>query len=185
MGDRGNIIIRMPDNKGQIVLYSHWGGHDLPFILQQALQRGKERWDDPQYLSRIIFSTMIAENPEGLTGYGISTVVYDNEHPLLVVTPGQRTVHLEADPNCPHTPRWPAKQASWTFEEWCALPAIGWDSVLLNLDEGEAMQTTDTSRETCIRSLIQCGLNVEQVRAILTRHMAIHAALTLYVQSTP
>lgn len=184
MGDRGNIIIRMPDNEGQVVLYSHVDGHDLPSILQQALQRGKGRWDDPPYLSRIIFSTMIAANPEGLTGYGISTVVYDNEHPLLVVTPGQRTVHLEADPNRPYTAKWPAKQASWTFEEWCALPAIGWQSVL-NLEGWEAMQTTDTSRETCMRSLTQCGLNVEQVRAILTRHVAIHEALTLYVQSTP
>ena len=143
MGDRGNIIIRMPNNEGQVVLYAHWGGGDLPSMLQQALQRGKKRWDDPQYLARIIFSTMTADAQDQLRGYGITTVVYDNGYPLLVVTPGERMVHVEADPKRPYTAQWPARQASWTFEEWCALPAIGWDRVL-NLEGGEAPSTTDT-----------------------------------------
>ncbi len=55
-----------------IFLYQHWDGYCLPEIVQEALKK-KMRWDDPEYLTRIIFSTMIKDHIEDETGYGIST----------------------------------------------------------------------------------------------------------------
>ena len=55
-----------------VYLYQHMDGYDLPNIVQSALKR-KERWDDEEYLSRIIFSEMIENYIQGPTGYGIGT----------------------------------------------------------------------------------------------------------------
>lgn len=88
MGDRGNIIVQDAyddTNTQAVVLYTHWSGTELPETLKAALARGRERWNDGQYLTRIIFCQMIAHDPMGLTGYGISTDIGDNEHPFLVV----------------------------------------------------------------------------------------------------
>lgn len=89
MGDRGNIVVKSGTEKAW--LYSHWGGTDLPVILRDALVRGKGRWDDAPYLARIIFQQMIGKD-DGITGYGISASVSDNEHPILVVDCGAQTV---------------------------------------------------------------------------------------------
>ena len=68
-----------------IYLYSHWDYKpELEKVLKQALIRGKERWDDRQYLNRIIFSEMIKEDILGNTGYGLSTDIYDGEVVLNV-----------------------------------------------------------------------------------------------------
>lgn len=72
MGDRGNIII---DNK--IWLYTHWSGSELKNILKNALIRGRDRWHDRAYLTRIIFSEMIKENILGTTEFGIDYVQGD------------------------------------------------------------------------------------------------------------
>jgi len=79
MGDRGNIKV------GSIYFYTHWGGSEIKKILQNALVRGKGRWEDESYLNRIIFCEMIQEDVMGETGYGISTGICDNDHPILEV----------------------------------------------------------------------------------------------------
>lgn len=79
MGDRGNIKV------GKVYLYTHWGGSEIKNILKTALIRGKERWNDESYLTRIIFCEMIKSDVMGTTGYGISTEVIDNEHDILEV----------------------------------------------------------------------------------------------------
>lgn len=81
MGDRANILIKSDDE--QICLYSHWDGFNLPSVLQSALVRGKDRADDFQYITRIIFNEMTKGNEMGLTGYGITTKVYDNERDII------------------------------------------------------------------------------------------------------
>lgn len=40
-------------------------------VVKSALIRGKERWDDPNYLNRIIFSELISDDVKGLTNYGL------------------------------------------------------------------------------------------------------------------
>ena len=92
MGDRGNIVIKQDGGKGEIYLYSHWGGEELPKTLRAALVRGKGCWDDSPYLARIIFCEMVKGHEMSETGFGISTYECDNEHDLLIVDPDKQTV---------------------------------------------------------------------------------------------
>jgi hypothetical protein len=71
MGDRANIVVEQTE--GSVYLYTHWGGSGIRATLAAALDRGRPRWTDPAYLTRIIFSEMIQGDVLGGTGYGIST----------------------------------------------------------------------------------------------------------------
>ena len=66
MGDRANIVIE--NDAGRIYLYTHWAGYSLPETLRSALERGKSRWDDESYLTRIIFCEMVKGSEADLTG---------------------------------------------------------------------------------------------------------------------
>ncbi len=78
MGDRRNIIVEFND-VNSVALYTHWSGSSMKETLARALDRGRGRWDDPTYLTRIIFSQMIADDNESdvieplmsETGFGI------------------------------------------------------------------------------------------------------------------
>lgn len=69
MGDRA--VIEIHQEGGTVCLYSHSDGIDLRKVLATALQRGSDRWNDPQYLTRIIFSEMTKGREMDITGYGI------------------------------------------------------------------------------------------------------------------
>ena len=110
MGDRANIRIKQQyDETGNatnlyIYLYSHWGGSDLPMVLQMALKK-KWRWDDPSYLTRIIFCEMVKDDVAGETGYGIATSAPDNEHEYIDVDCEAQTVKIG--------------DKHWTFKQYC------------------------------------------------------------------
>jgi hypothetical protein len=59
MGDSRNIVVH-GSAEADVVLYTHWGGSELPQTLAKALGRGRGRWDDAPYLTRMIFCEMIA-----------------------------------------------------------------------------------------------------------------------------
>lgn len=90
MGDRANIVIQERDG-GLIYLYSHWGGTDLWETLRGTLAK-RWRWDDSSYLARLIFQDMTRGSEDEETGFGISTHLCDNEHPLLVVNCESKSV---------------------------------------------------------------------------------------------
>ena len=118
MGDRANCIVtqQYPNNSSKpapVYLYTHWGGYELPAMVQKALQR-KQRWNDPPYLARIIFDQMTAGEQGKVTGHGISTILCDNEHPLIVVDSAASEVRFESD-------QVREVLARYTFEEYCAL----------------------------------------------------------------
>ena len=92
MGDRGNIIV-LDQLRTPIFLYTHWKGRYLPSILQNALAK-RCRWDDPSYLTRIIFCGMIKGYEEDSEGFGISASFEDNEHNYLFVDPRMREVRI-------------------------------------------------------------------------------------------
>ena len=50
MGDRANIEYLENESAPPIYFYTHWGGYELWKTLQDALIRGKDRWNDSQYL---------------------------------------------------------------------------------------------------------------------------------------
>jgi hypothetical protein len=81
MGDRGNIIVK--DGNSKVFLYSHWTGSDLPKVVKKALGR-KERWDDGQYLARILFCEMVKGHEGEATGFGISSEIGDGGTDILV-----------------------------------------------------------------------------------------------------
>ena len=89
MGDRRNVIVAESDKaEAHVALYTHWSGSELPDTVAAALDRARDRWDDPTYLTRAIFSEMIrVENPddviEGLmstTGLGIEPILAGSEN---------------------------------------------------------------------------------------------------------
>jgi hypothetical protein len=94
MGARRNIAITSKTEPGRaIYLYSHWGGPDMHVVLQHALKRGQDRWDDPPYLTRIIFSEMIKDEVLQNTGYGISLEPWDEQYPTIIVDTKSKTVN--------------------------------------------------------------------------------------------
>ena len=69
MGDRA--VIEIHQEGGTVCLYSHSDGLHLRKVLAKALNRGFHRWDDQQYLTRIIFSEMTKGHEMATIGYGI------------------------------------------------------------------------------------------------------------------
>ncbi len=70
MGDRGQVKIT------GVYLYTHWGATELIKDIKKALGR-KQRWDDQEYLARIIFDVMIGNEQGKETGFGISNEQHD------------------------------------------------------------------------------------------------------------
>lgn len=87
MGDRANIYLEMLDKEEQpdgIYLYTHYYGYEWPERLREALEFGRGRWHDDQYLARIIISRVFADLVNNETGGGVSLRLCDNEHPIIV-----------------------------------------------------------------------------------------------------
>jgi len=95
MGDRSNIVVKR--GKDKVYLYGHWMGTDYINILATALNRAKDRWDDNAYIARVIFCDMVRGSLDTTTGYGISSTLCDNEHPLLVLNCKDQRVNLETE----------------------------------------------------------------------------------------
>lgn len=94
MGDRANVVIR--DGEEQVCLYTHWNGSELPYVLGRALVRGKGRWNDFPYLTRIIFCEMIRyESIDDTTGFGISQEIGDGGDRVIIVSVPEQTVRIK------------------------------------------------------------------------------------------
>jgi hypothetical protein len=137
VGDRANIVIREESSWSKppigtheaVFLYSHWSGYVLPEILREALDEGRDGWDDASYLARICFDRMIGTNQGGTIGYGIYTRLTDNEHDLLVLLPSeQRLVVL---PESTYRARGFALEdlPSISFEQYIAADERTWDNL--------------------------------------------------------
>jgi hypothetical protein len=125
MGDRANVLVRDNYDSG-VFLYTHWGGYKLPEVVQGALAR-KERWNDHSYLARIVFSAMVKDDIDGETGYGIASVMTDNEYPVIVLdASSQKVLYVSEDDARQKIISDPQK--SWTFAEYIAADQdeIGW-----------------------------------------------------------
>ena len=86
MGDRGNIYVVDKDPEHGIYLYSHWEGGDLPRLLGEVLRTpdARGRWDDAPYLTRIVCTALFG-SVTGPLGFGVSTYLTDNEHPITIL----------------------------------------------------------------------------------------------------
>ena len=116
MGDRAQVAVLDTYNNGIVYLYTHWGGSMLGETLAKALDRGRERWDDEPYLTRIIFSEMIRDDPYSLTGHGILST--SMEGPTYIVVPSKKQVFLDDSPFGWTADKVPEDAAWWGFEEF-------------------------------------------------------------------
>jgi len=94
MGDRGHIVIEQRGDNAPVVLYSHWNAHGLPSILAHALQH-QERWNDHEYLARIIFDVLSTDASE-FTGCGIGTTVHSDAWRVINVDPSEQEITFES-----------------------------------------------------------------------------------------
>ena len=80
MGARAQVHIK---DTG-VYLYTHWGAGHIFEDVAEAIQKNW-RWDDPEYLTRIIFDCMKRSDIEGETGFGIGTAKHGDIEKLVVV----------------------------------------------------------------------------------------------------
>lgn len=120
MGDRSQVHIEDSD----VWLYTHWGGTGLPQVVQDALGRG-ERWNDYEYLTRIIFSEMVRGSLDSATGYGIGSAQHGDVYRVIhidcdagevVVENGVAAWHDEGD----------VTRDRYTFDEFVEAEDVGW-----------------------------------------------------------
>lgn len=99
MSDRGSVHIEDTD----VRLYTHEGGHRLFEDVANALARGKSRWNDPDYLTRVIFDEMVGDDAgQSASGYGIGTYdARESTHIVLDVT--NKRVTMTSDGKWPST----------------------------------------------------------------------------------
>jgi len=93
MSTRAQVLI---EDTG-VYLYQHCDGYDLPSIVKEALssKRGFNRWDDPEYLARIIFSHMIRDHIDEGTGFGINTEKHGDIQFFITVNCKDKCVTVE------------------------------------------------------------------------------------------
>ena len=110
MGDRANVLVKSSNTDRGVWLYTHWGGTELPSKLRKALAM-RERWDDPAYLTRIIFDVMTEGQHGETTGFGISSQAQDGADRVLIVNCQNQTV--TAGSNCWSFERFIEGEFSW------------------------------------------------------------------------
>jgi hypothetical protein len=90
----GQIEIISP--YGRVYLYTHNYAKTLVSDVHRILSRRK-RWDDPDYLSRMIFCEMIpAEFWESDTGFGIGTQMYTDVNLLVSIDTVRQTISISS-----------------------------------------------------------------------------------------
>lgn len=117
MGDRGNIYITDSATEGYsadefragergIYLYAHWHGSELPELLQNALVKGRGRWGDDAYLTRIIIDQVTYAGRDQETGFGVSLKRTDNQYPITIVDLGRQQVAWAAPDDERDSSKW-------------------------------------------------------------------------------
>ncbi|WP_224332891.1 hypothetical protein [Haloprofundus halobius] len=78
MGNRGQVVI---EDVG-VHLYTHQESHKLEELVSQALKRGQDRWEQPDYMARIVLDDL-KQSDTGTKGYGISSTNYHHTYRTL------------------------------------------------------------------------------------------------------
>ena len=105
MGDRGQVRL-VSEGSPDIYLYTHWGASSLAEVVADAMNRGKGRWSDDEYLNRIIFSEMIKDDVMSDTGFGIGTSQHGDVWRIVTVNHETKTVEVSDF------------QKSWSFDSF-------------------------------------------------------------------
>lgn len=143
MGDRGNIFLidntlraNNEDRPLGVFIYAHWNGSDLARLVRDALAK-RWRWDDSQYLARIIYDTCVGDAFGKELSWGLSThSVGDAEHPFVCVDLDNQEVYFAdsdyynpAKLDTPIPKPLPGKR--WSFKDYVALSDKDLDKAFL------------------------------------------------------
>lgn len=80
---------------GTIYLYTHEGAHSLLKDIYEVMLK-KKRWDDPGYLSRMIFCNMLPiEKWDDDKGFGIGNRLYEDIVLLATLNMKKGTIKLQ------------------------------------------------------------------------------------------
>ena len=92
--DSGQVEIIGP--YGRVYLYTHSNSKDLINIMHQVLSK-KLRWNDPDYLARMIFCKMIPfDEWDSDLGYGIGTQLYRDVNILVSIDTVHQTINISS-----------------------------------------------------------------------------------------
>jgi hypothetical protein len=81
---------------GRVYLYCHNTANELVNVVDEVLSR-KVRWDDPDYLARMIFCRMIPQkNWNDELGFGIGTQLYADVNMLLSLDTVHQTIKISS-----------------------------------------------------------------------------------------
>ncbi len=81
MGDRAQVHFA----DSGVWLYTHGGAYELIEVVQRALAK-RWRWDDPEYLARIVFCEMCKGSYGDETGYGIGSGQHSDVYRVVEIT---------------------------------------------------------------------------------------------------
>ena len=106
MSTRSQVKVISTEFTIPIYLYQHYDGYGLFEIVSNAIKRGKSRWNDPEYLTRIIFSEMLMSGSyddhnalNDTIGYGIGTSEHGDIDYLVTVNIDDQTIQVNNDPS--------------------------------------------------------------------------------------
>ena len=94
---KGQVEIFSEYNKNcPIYLYTHSKGQNLVNIVYEVLSM-KRRWDDSDYLTRMIFCAMVPKDSWfDEHGYGIGTSMYDDLDILISLNISDKTIKMQS-----------------------------------------------------------------------------------------
>lgn len=87
--------------------------------LAKALDRGRDRWTDSEYLTRIIFCDMVRDDMDSTTGYGIGLSRHGDVWRVLRVNCDEKSVY---DEKWGYDGKKPELSHVYTFEEFIKDP---------------------------------------------------------------
>lgn len=93
MGDRAQVKIVSKYADTPVYLYTHWGASDLDAAVFRAVAK-KWRWDDHEYLTRIIFDEMTMGSQGEETGFGIGTSLHGDVWRVIEVNCDTQTISI-------------------------------------------------------------------------------------------
>jgi hypothetical protein len=81
---------------GRVYLYSHNTANELVSVVSDVLSR-QVRWDDPDYLSRMLFCRLIPKNKwDDELGFGIGTQLYRDVNMLITLDTVHQTIKISS-----------------------------------------------------------------------------------------
>jgi len=95
MGTRGQVCVR--GRHGDVYLYRHFDAKNILNDVYVGLSF-KNRWDDGDYIARMIFEQMISDSNDKVYGFGICTHQHSDIDLLVIVDCNKQEVIIEKKP---------------------------------------------------------------------------------------